>query len=64
MTKDIEKRIKQHNSVSQRSTKRYRPLKLIFVEDVNGNRNQARAREKYWKSGIGREKLRILKDKS
>ena len=25
---------------------------------------KARAREKYWKSGIGKEKLHILKDKS
>ena len=64
MTKDVEKRVQQHNSGRQRSTQPYKPFELIFVEEVNGSRNDARAREKYWKSGIGKEKLRILKDKS
>ena len=63
MTQDVERRIKQRNSGSQRSTKPHKPFKLIFVETVDGTREEARIREKYWKSGIGKEKLRILKDK-
>ena len=64
MTKDVEKRVEQHNSGWQRSTKTFRPFELIVVEEVDGKRNEVRAKEKYRKFGIGREKLRILKDKS
>jgi len=62
MTENLEERIKRHNSGREKTTKPYIPFILIFSEVCN-NRIEARNREKYWKSGIGKEKLRALKDK-
>jgi len=36
-----------------------RPLKLIYVEQFN-SREEAREKEKYYKSGKGREELKKL----
>ncbi len=54
MTGDIERRIKEHNSGKTKSTKGYRPWKLFFYEKYP-SRKEAREREKYLKSGVGRE---------
>ena len=54
MSENVENRIKQHNSGMTFSTKGYRPWKIIFVEEFE-TRLLARAREKYLKSGIGKE---------
>ena len=62
MTIDIEKRYRRHNEGREKTTRAYRPFKLIFTE-VLSEREEARRREKYWKSGIGKEKLRIIRDK-
>ena len=60
-TKDIEKRLKQHNSGKTKSTKAYLPWVLVYSEKVF-SRVEARKREKYLKSGIGRDYLKeILK---
>ena len=56
MTKNLEKRIKDHNNGRVDSTKSRTPLDLIHVEKVE-DRKAARVREKYWKSGAGREKI-------
>jgi putative endonuclease len=61
-TKEIENRIKEHNSGLTRSTKAYKPWKLFFQEKCQ-DRQEARKREKYWKSGIGKEKLKLLLQK-
>ena len=53
-TLNIERRIKEHNSGKTRSTKAYRPWELFFKENYN-SLAEARNREKYLKSGIGRE---------
>ncbi|MFY0651880.1 MAG: GIY-YIG nuclease family protein, partial [Cyclobacteriaceae bacterium] len=55
-TKDLKTRIKQHNSGKTRSTKAYIPLDLIYFE-VLETRDEAVKREKYLKSGVGREFL-------
>ncbi len=60
LTKDIELRIKRHNDGRERTTKYYKPFKLIYSEVCN-SRPDARVREKYWKSGIGKEKLRKIR---
>jgi putative endonuclease len=60
MTKDIEKRLKEHNYGENRSTKAYRPFELINKE-VFSLRIEARIREKYLKSGAGKEFLKLLK---
>ncbi len=59
MTKDIEIRLKEHNSGKTRSTKRYMPWRLIYKEACN-DRVQARKREKYFKSGIGKKTLKEI----
>jgi putative endonuclease len=59
MTSDLEKRILRHNSGYEKTTKPYRPFKLIFSETTE-NREKARIREKFFKSGIGKDFLRQL----
>ncbi|WP_224488673.1 GIY-YIG nuclease family protein [Robertkochia flava] len=60
-TQDLENRLKRHNKGWEATTKSYRPFRLIFTEECS-NRKEARIREKYWKSGTGKEKLRSLRD--
>jgi len=59
MTNDIERRIAEHNSGENRSTKAYKPFILIHKE-VFDTRIEARTKEKYLKSGVGKEYLKLL----
>ena len=59
MCMDLERRLKEHNAGKSKFTKAYQPWKLIYKELV-GEREKARAREKYLKSGIGKEFLKTL----
>ena len=61
MTQDIEGRIKRHNDGRERTTRFYKPFELIYSE-VCETRSKARVQEKFWKSGIGKEKLRNIRD--
>lgn len=54
MTSNIERRIIEHNKGFTKSTKGYRPWDLFFLEEYD-TRLEARKREKYLKSGIGKE---------
>jgi len=56
-TKDLRKRILRHNSGKNKSTKYGMPWKLIYCE-VSLDKRDARAREKYLKSGMGRRCLK------
>jgi putative endonuclease len=56
MTSDVDRRVNEHNAGYNRSTKSRRPFDLIYREQC-GSRMHARFREKYLKSGIGREFL-------
>ena len=60
LTNDVSRRLIEHNNGENRSTKAYKPFKLIFKEEHN-DRLAARAREKYLKSGVGKEFLKTLK---
>ena len=51
---DLERRLKEHNSGKTFSTKAYRPWKLFFFETYP-TRIEARKREIYLKSGVGKE---------
>jgi putative endonuclease len=62
LTSDLEKRFNEHNAGKEKTTKSYLPFKLIYTE-TQPDRKSARVREKYWKSGIGKENLRLLRDK-
>ena len=61
LTSNLEDRLNRHNNGYEKTTKFYAPFELIFTEACE-NRQEARKREKYWKSGIGKEKLRKLRD--
>jgi putative endonuclease len=56
-TIDLEKRIKEHNQGRTKSTKGFRPWVLIYYETAE-TRTEAREREKYLKSGCGKEFLK------
>ena len=56
-TKDLRKRILRHNSGKNKSTRYSGPWKLIYYESPL-NKKDARAREKYLKSGMGRRYLK------
>ncbi len=56
MSKDLEHRLREHNQGRVQSTQFRKPFQLIYTEIVN-DRKLARVREKYWKSGVGREKI-------
>ena len=62
MTKNLEERVERLNSGIERTTKPYRPFKLIYNEKLDVDGPEARKKEKYWKSGIGKEKLRNIRD--
>jgi putative endonuclease len=53
-TDDLESRLKKHNSGNVRSTKAYKPYKIIYTEDYV-DKTSARKRELFLKSGQGRK---------
>jgi len=59
ITNDIDRRIEEHNNGLNRTTKPYRPFKLILVEKFE-TRIEARVREKFLKSGDGKELLKKI----
>ena len=62
LTQNLNERLMQHNKGKTKSTKAFRPWKLLYYESFN-SREEAREREKYLKSGIGRELInKIIKD--
>lgn len=62
MTADIEERFNRHNNGREKTTRPYTPFILVYTEECK-DRTEARKLEKYWKSGIGKEKLKMLKNK-
>ena len=57
MATDVEGRLKEHNSGYNQSTRSRVPFTLIYSEKC-ASRGDAREREKYLKSGKGREFLK------
>ena len=53
------RRINQHNKGYERTTRPYRPFVTILIEEF-ADRLAARKREKYLKSGSGKEFLKSL----
>ena len=58
MSSSVERRLKEHNAGYSRSTRSRLPFELIYVERCD-SRLEARKREKFLKSGAGREFLRV-----
>ncbi len=58
-TDNLKRRMKEHRSGLTKSTKNFNDFEIHVLETVD-DRQMAREREKYWKSGLGRRKLKIL----
>ena len=58
ISKDIDRRLKEHNAGRNRYTKGLRPWEI--VRETKENWTEARKREKYLKSGVGKEYLKAL----
>ena len=58
MSQNLERRLREHNNGSTKSTKGYLPWELFFYEEYKTTA-EARKREKYLKSGVGKEYIKI-----
>ncbi len=56
-TNDFQRRLGKHNNGQVRSTRNRRPLALMYLEK-HSNKKEAKQRERWWKSGAGRLRLR------
>jgi putative endonuclease len=59
LTGDTKKRIAEHNDKKEKTTRAYVPFKTILIEEYD-TRIKARVREKFLKSGTGKEYLKSL----
>lgn len=59
ISKDADKRLKEHNASKSRYTKGLKPWRNLYKE-LQPDWNAAREREKYLKSGVGKEFLKSL----
>ena len=59
ITKEIDNRFIRHNTGRERTTRFYKPFKLLFIISTE-NRPEARLLEIYFKSGVGKEFLKNL----
>ena len=59
LTNNLERRLKEHNNGRSKTTKSYVPFDLLYSEILE-SRKAARIREKYLKSGVGKEFLKSL----
>jgi putative endonuclease len=58
-TANLINRLNEHNSGKTRSTKGFIPWEIHYTEEIE-TRIEARKREKYLKSGVGKEFLKSL----
>ncbi|MFH1895853.1 MAG: GIY-YIG nuclease family protein [bacterium] len=61
MTSNLDRRLLQHNKGRCKTTRAYAPFNLIYTEKAH-NRELARKRERWLKSGEGREFIRERAD--
>ena len=54
---NLARRLEQHNRGYNRTTRPYAPFKVLYTEQYE-TRTDARKREKYLKSGVGKEFLK------
>ena len=61
-TRNLKRRLDEHNRGEQTSTRAYRPWKIIYTEEFISE-EIARKKEKYFKTGSGREfKRKIIEN--
>jgi putative endonuclease len=56
-TKNLDRRLSEHNAGKTRSNRMYRPFRILYAEEIQGY-TQACRREKYLKSAAGRRFVR------
>jgi putative endonuclease len=61
LSTNVPKRVQRHEEGRERTTKPYRPFELVLVEEFE-TRAAAREREKYLKSGSGKEFLKRISE--
>jgi putative endonuclease len=59
MTSNLERRVKEHNAGYGQATRSRGPFQIVYVERCD-SRLEARKREKFLKSGVGREFLKTV----
>ena len=57
--KNMEERLIRHNRGDYRFTKTHRPWKVVYQEEVS-SRAEAVKRERFLKSGVGRQELKKI----
>ncbi|MEQ8715812.1 MAG: GIY-YIG nuclease family protein [Cyclobacteriaceae bacterium] len=63
LTNNLERRLSEHSGGKNKTTRAYKPFKLIYSE-LFETRVEARNKEKYLKTGVGRAFLKTLKNKN
>ena len=59
LTNDFNRRLEEHQSLKNKTTRAYSPFSVILIETFK-TRPEARKREKYLKSGVGKEFIKLL----
>ena len=59
MTNDLKRRFHQHQNGQNKTTRPYLPFELFYKESFE-TREDARKKEKYLKTGVGKEFLKKL----
>ncbi len=59
---NVERRIEEHQRGKESTTRPYRPFEVLTVE-LLPDRIEARKREKFLKSGVGKEYLKEIRDR-
>ncbi|MBI3984272.1 GIY-YIG nuclease family protein [Candidatus Microgenomates bacterium] len=59
MASDLKQRLAKHQSGQQKTTKGYRPWRLLYYE-AHLNRDDAKRREKYLKTTTGNRMLKLM----
>ncbi|MCL6097413.1 MAG: GIY-YIG nuclease family protein [Bacteroidetes bacterium] len=59
MTNDLERRLSEHNSGKSIYTRKFKPWKIIYTEEY-GTIEEARNKEKYYKTSAGRIQLKKI----
>ena len=59
MSQDVQRRLAEHNAGKVKSTKGFAPWSLLYCE-LSGTADEARAKEKYYKAGSGKKKLKAI----
>jgi len=57
LTNNPERRVAQHQNKKEKTTAPYSPFRILLIEEFQ-TRQEARNREKYLKSGVGKEWLK------